>query len=100
MNVTEEMLIAYQHGTNLRVLGDLLNKTSKFLNAPDGSGEEEVTEDALMQAMLRASKGDAEIGSLLMAFATMCVSVCDEDKVQSWFDSRAEDIKAILGMDG
>jgi hypothetical protein len=93
--LSQEMLLA--HHENIGIAANLLNITSVYLGAPEGSGEEEVSEQALQEAIMIASAMQPEaIGNLLLAFTSLICATAPDDEVQRWFDHQAEALREAM----
>jgi S-methylmethionine-dependent homocysteine/selenocysteine methylase len=86
-----------QHHTNIGIVAALINMTSAYLNSPDGSGEEEMAELELADAIQRMSQMPEEIiGNALLALTSLIVGVAEPEEVQAWFDHQAQKIAEAM----
>ncbi|AWY05403.1 hypothetical protein HOT42_gp52 [Microbacterium phage Metamorphoo] len=89
------------HAMSLGFIGALINLTSTFLTAEDGSAEESEAEDALDEYLERVLDMGAEVaGKLLLTFASLIVQVADQESVQAWFNDQASRIGPYLAEAG
>lgn len=87
---------ATKHGLILQSQATLINLTSTFLNAEEGSQAESVAGMALEAAVDAFSRVPEFAAELLMTMAVMTCSAADPDKVQEWFDDQSEAVKGVL----
>lgn len=85
------------HSDNLGLTVSLLNFTSNYLMAPDGSGEEELAEAALQNAVgLAAAMDESTVGNVMLALCSLVVSTTEPVDVQEWFNAQAQRIAETL----
>lgn len=86
------------HHTTIGAVAGLINLTSAYMGAPDGSGAEEIAEGELTGAIDAVSRLSPEkIGNAILAFTSLIVAVADPDDVQEWFNQQAQKIAEALG---
>ena len=85
------------HASVIGRAAELINVASAYLNSPDGSGEEEIAEAALVSTIGEIEKmSGGAMQNFIMALASVIVASCDGDEVQAWFDNQSDHIKAAL----
>lgn len=97
MTETPDPRTVLNHAAVLGLTGELLNVTALYLNAPDGSNDEQEHEDALaahLAAMI--ALGDDAISNMLLAMASLIIATSPEAQVQAWFDDQAQHIQETL----
>jgi hypothetical protein len=87
-----------RHAYAIQTMGALINLTSVYLEAPDGSGAEEVGEEALTEAVAAAiHRGPEFAGHMILNLTSLIIEAGDQERVQQWFNQQAEAIEAALG---
>lgn len=88
-----------RHASIVGMAGALINQTSAYLDAPDGSASETANEDqlsAMVEGLLSELPREADI-ALIMVLLSVIIATADEAEVQAWFDFQAQKIKEALG---
>lgn len=89
---------AIAHALSTQVMAQILNLCARYMGSPEGSGEEEVAEQKLGDAIEAVVKHDpAVVGNVILAMASMVVELCEPDDVQKWFDFQQAKIVEVLG---
>lgn len=95
--MTMDKQTVLSHAAIMGLAGGLLNATALYLNAPDGSNEEQVLEDELATELAAAVMlGDEAVSNLLLALSSLVVATAPEADVQAWFDNQADRIQEVL----
>ena len=89
---------ALAHAMSTQVMAQILNLCALYMGAPEGSGEEEIAEQKLSDAIEVVAKHNPTlIGNVILAMASMIVELCEPDDVQKWFDFQQAKITEVLG---
>lgn len=89
-----------RHGWAIFTMGDVINKASHYLEATDGSPEEEEAERVLGEIIgdvTRATVPRMALADLIMSFASLVCAVAPQAEVQAWFDDQGQHIREALG---
>lgn len=85
------------HVTSIQICGQLINLTAEYMRAPLGSGEEELKEQVLSDALeMVCSMPSQVIGNALLALLSLIIEVSDPAEVQEWFDNQQDKINEAL----
>lgn len=88
-----------RHAAIVGMAGALINQTSAYLVAPDGSPSQTANEDqleAMVESILGELPREADM-ALILLLLSLIVAVADEAEVQRWFDNQSEQIRRALG---
>jgi hypothetical protein len=85
------------HVAAVGVAGELLNLTAAYMSSPDGSGEEELAEAALTDAMSEACDMPlAGLMNIMMTFTSLIVGTSDPEEVQRWFNQQGQHAREVF----
>lgn len=85
------------HAMSTQVMAQILNLCASYMGSPEGSGEEEVAEQKLSDAIeVVAKHNPVLIGNVILAMASMIIELCEPDDVQKWFDFQQAQITEAL----
>lgn len=84
------------HAVTIQLAGQLINATSEYLRAKDGSEAEKAAEDYLDMVASKISESPEAAGRVILALASLLVQAADQEQVQAWFTEQSEHIMAVL----
>lgn len=85
------------HAITLRVAGELINATSRYLGSAADTPEEVLAERMLNALAERLASSETMAGSVLLCLASALVNTADNDLLQAWFNEQAARVNAVLG---
>jgi hypothetical protein len=92
-----DLTIVSSHALSIQITGQLINLTAEYMRAPQGSGEEELKEEELSDALETVTNMPPQIvGNALLALLSLIVEVSEPAEVQEWFDRQHRNIKEAM----
>lgn len=88
-----------RHAAIVGMAASLINQTSAYLDAPNGSPSQTANEDqlkAMVESFLGELPREADM-ALILVLLSLIVAVADEAEAQRWFDRQSEQIRRALG---
>lgn len=89
-----------EQAVTITAAAELLNSASEYLSAESGTPEEALAERRLDALAQRIASSDKMAGTVLLALASLVVSVAEADAVQEWFTYQGARITEALNDAG